>query len=74
MNFSYRDLKVWQCSMKLVLGIYATTAQFPRHELYGLVSQMQRAAVSVPSNIAEGRDDSRIAIEHTSTFNQGVRC
>lgn len=55
MNFSYRDLKVWQCSMKLVLGIYATTAQFPRHELYGLVSQMQRAAVSVPSNIAEGK-------------------
>ena len=55
MNFSYRDLKVWQCSMKLVLGIYATTAQFPRHELYGLVSQMQRAAVSVLSNIAEGK-------------------
>jgi four helix bundle protein len=51
---SYRDLKVWQCSMKPVLGIYATTAQFPKHELYGLVSLMRRAAVSVPSNIAEG--------------------
>ena len=55
MSFSYRDLKVWQSSMKLVLGIYTTTAQFPKHELYGLVSQMRRAAVSVPSNIAEGK-------------------
>src|SRR5580765_1286684 len=55
MSSSYRDLRVWQCSMKLVLGIYATTAQFPKHELYGLMSQMRRAAVSVPSNIAEGK-------------------
>ena len=55
MSSSYRDLRIWQCSMKLVLGIYATTAQFPKHELYGLMSQMRRAAVSVPSNIAEGK-------------------
>jgi four helix bundle protein len=55
MSVSYRDLKVWQCSMKLALSIYATTSQFPKQELYGLVSQMRRAAVSIPSNIAEGK-------------------
>ncbi len=55
MGVSYRDLRVWQRSMNLVLSIYATTHQFPKEELYGLVSQMRRAAVSVPSNIAEGK-------------------
>jgi four helix bundle protein len=55
MSASYRDLKVWQRSMKLALRIYATTSQFPKQELYGLVSQMRRAAVSIPSNIAEGK-------------------
>ena len=55
MGVSYRDLKVWQRSMNLVLSIYATTCRFPKEELYGLVSQMRRAAVSVPSNIAEGK-------------------
>jgi len=55
MGVSYRDLRVWQCSMKLVISIYASTRQFPKEELYGLVSQMRRAAVSVPSNIAEGK-------------------
>jgi four helix bundle protein len=50
----YRDLMVWQKSMDLVLDIYRITGGFPKNELYGLVSQMQRAAVSIPSNIAEG--------------------
>jgi len=50
----YRDLMVWQKSMDLVLAIYRITGGFPKNELYGLVSQMQRAAVSIPSNIAEG--------------------
>jgi four helix bundle protein len=55
MPASYRDLRVWQHSMKLALNVYAATQSFPRQELYGLVSQMRRAAVSIPSNIAEGK-------------------
>ena len=52
---SFRDLRVWQLGMDLVEQVYLVTRAFPRHELYGLASQMQRAAVSVPSNIAEGQ-------------------
>jgi|SRR5450432_521225 four helix bundle protein len=52
---SFRDLRVWQEAMKLTTEIYKTTAGFPRHELYGLSQQIRRAAVSVPSNIAEGK-------------------
>lgn len=52
---SYRDLIVWQKAMDLVIAVYALTEQFPRAELYGLVSQMRRCTVSIPSNIAEGR-------------------
>ncbi len=52
---SFRDLRVWQEAMKLTAEIYRATIGFPRHELYGLSSQMRRAVVSVPSNIAEGK-------------------
>src|SRR6266487_4792054 len=55
----YRDLVVWQDSMNLVVGIYRTTATFPKDERFSLVSQLRRAAVSVPSNIAEGQGRSR---------------
>jgi len=51
---SYRDLKVWQSSMDLVELVYKMTRSFPTSEKFGLMSQMQRAAVSIPSNIAEG--------------------
>ena len=51
---SYRDLIVWQRSIDLVSEIYRLTEQFPQTEIYGLTSQMRRAAVSIPSNIAEG--------------------
>jgi four helix bundle protein len=51
---SYKDLIVWQKSFKLVLEIYSLTKIFPNSEIYGLSSQMRRAAVSIPSNIAEG--------------------
>ncbi len=52
---SYRDLEVWQKSRVLVAAVYKLTKTFPKEELYGLSSQLQRAAVSVPSNIAEGK-------------------
>ena len=52
---SYRQLIAWQKAMELVVEIYRTTKTFPRDELYGLTSQLRRAAVSVPSNIAEGQ-------------------
>jgi len=51
----YKDLIVWQKSIDLVDEIYKITRQFPKVELYGLASQMQRSAVSIPSNIAEGQ-------------------
>ncbi|MFZ3253245.1 MAG: four helix bundle protein [Syntrophales bacterium] len=52
---SYRDLIVWQKSMDLVEMVYQVTKGFPREELYGLTNQLRRAAVSIPSNIAEGQ-------------------
>ena len=51
---TYKELKVWQKSYNLCLEIYRITAKFPKEERYGLTSQIRRAAVSVPSNIAEG--------------------
>ena len=51
---SFTDLIVWQKSHELVLMVYRITELFPKSEIFGLVSQMRRAAVSVPENIAEG--------------------
>jgi four helix bundle protein len=51
---SHKDLKVWQESMDLVVPIYKYSEEFPKHEVYGLSSQIRRAAVSIASNIAEG--------------------
>lgn len=50
----YRDLLAWQLGMELVRFVYFLTNGFPNHELFGLISQLRRAAVLVPSNIAEG--------------------
>ena len=65
---SYRDLEVWQKAMDLVVTCYNITRKFPKHEIYVLVSQLQRAAISVPSNIAEGRHrkHSREFLQHMS--------
>ena len=52
---SYRDLIAWQRAKSLALDVYLFTRKFPKDEIYGLTSQMRRAAVSVPSNIAEGK-------------------
>ncbi len=51
---TFRDLMIWQKGIALVQDTYLQTNLFPKEEIYGLVSQMRRAAVSVPSNIAEG--------------------
>ena len=51
---NFRDLTIWQLGKELTLGIYQTTKTFPREELFGIISQMRRAAISIPSNIAEG--------------------
>jgi four helix bundle protein len=51
---SHKDLLVWQQAMDLAVGIYVSTRTWPREELYGLTSQVRRAASSVPTNIAEG--------------------
>ena len=55
MASTFRDLRVWQEAMELTVQVYKSTGTFPRSETYGLAQQMQRAAVSVPSNIAEGK-------------------
>jgi four helix bundle protein len=52
---SYRDLVAWNKAMELVTEIYRVTYRFPKEELFGLMSQLRRAAVSIPSNIAEGK-------------------
>ena len=51
---SHKDLIVWQKSMKFVLEVYKFTRDYPHEEIFGIVSQMRRAAISIPSNIAEG--------------------
>ncbi len=62
---SYRDLKVWQKSIDLVKEVYALTRKFPKQETFGLTNQIQRSAISIPSNIAEGQ-----ARQHASEFRQ----
>ena len=71
----YKELKLWQKSIDLVTRIYALTRNFPQIEKFGLVSQINRSAVSIPSNIAEGagRNSDKefvqfLAIAHASSF------
>src|SRR5688500_20391214 len=64
----YRELIAWQKSMALVKKVYTLSSSFPKDERFGLTSQIRRAAVSVPSNVAEGqgRDSTREFIHHLS--------
>jgi four helix bundle protein len=55
MSGSFQDLRVWQQAMTLAAAAYKATEPFPKHEVYGMTSQIRRAAVSVASNIAEGK-------------------
>jgi four helix bundle protein len=68
---SFKELIVWQRSIELTMEIYRLTKAFPREELFGLTSQLRRAAVSIPSNIAEGQNR-----ETTGEFIQflGIAC
>jgi four helix bundle protein len=65
---SYRELQVWQKAMELVVACYRAAECFPKSEAYGLVTQLQRAAVSIPANIAEGqgRNHTKEFINHLS--------
>ena len=65
---SFRDLRVWQAGMTLVEEVYRLTQSFPTYESYGLTNQVRRAAVSVPSNIAEGhtREHTKEYLHHIS--------
>ena len=65
---SYRELLVWQKSMDLVTATYLATESFPKSEMFGLTSQLKRAVVSIPSNIAEGqgRDSTKEFLYHLS--------
>lgn len=67
-QFTYRDLEVWQLGTDLVERCYRATASFPKSELYGLSSQLRRAAISIPANIAEGhcRRTTRAYANHVS--------
>jgi four helix bundle protein len=68
---SYRDLRVWQKAMDLVVASYETSKRLPQSELYGLARQMQRAAVSLPANIAEGHGREHLGdyLHHLSMAN-----
>ena len=67
-TFTYRDLDVWKQGMDLVERAYQATESFPKSELYGLTSQLRRAAVSIPANIAEGhsRRTTKAYLNHVS--------
>lgn len=64
---TYRELIVWQKSFELARPIYEVTGNFPKSEIYGITSQMRRASISIPSNIAEG-----FARKHKKEFSQFV--
>ena len=61
---SFRDLEAWQLGMDLAEAIYALTQTFPREELFGLTSRLRRAAVAIPSNVAEGHRHGTAAYRH----------
>jgi four helix bundle protein len=66
--FTYRDLDAWKQGMELVEDTYKTSVSFPKSELYGLTSQLRRAAISIPANLAEGhsRRTTKAYLNHVS--------
>ena len=68
---SYRDLQAWQLGMEFAEAVYALTRTFPREELFGLTAQLRRAAVSIPSNVAEGHRHTTTNYRHYVTIALG---
>ena len=72
---SYRDLLVWQRAMQLNVAVYRLTRDFPREEQFGLINQIRRAAISIPSNIAEGQGRAGTSeFKHFLTIARGSNC
>ncbi len=71
---NYKDLIAWQRAMDLVEDIYRLSGKFPREEIYGLTSQIRRAVVSVPSNIAEGKEEIPTMNSHDFSISHTARC
>ncbi|GGC94622.1 four helix bundle protein [Flavobacterium lutivivi] len=71
MRHNFKNLKIWTLSMEITSDIHKICLKFPKNEIYGLVSQMNRAAVSMPSNIAEGSNRSNIHFKHFLNISLG---
>lgn len=71
---AFTDMDLWQVAHRLSLTIYRMTNQFPKHEIYGLTSQMRRCAVSIPANIAEGwgRRSTKDFLRHLAIANGSI--
>ena len=71
MKHNFKNLKIWMLSMEIAADIHKISLDFPKNEVYGLVSQMNRAAVSMPSNIAEGSNRGNIHFKHFLNISLG---
>jgi four helix bundle protein len=71
MKHNFKNLKIWILSMEITSDIHKISLDFPKNEIYGLVSQMNRAAVSMPSNIAEGSNRGNIHFKHYLNISLG---
>ncbi|MFY0483041.1 four helix bundle protein [Flavobacterium sp. PLA-1-15] len=71
MKHNFKNLKIWILSMEITSDIHKICLTFPKNEIYGLVSQMNRAAVSMPSNIAEGSNRGNIHFKHFLNISLG---
>jgi four helix bundle protein len=71
MKHNFKNLKIWILSMEIASDIHKITLEFPKNEVYGLMSQMNRAAVSMPSNIAEGSNRENTHFKHFLNISLG---
>jgi four helix bundle protein len=71
MKHNFKNLKIWILSMEIASDIHKITLEFPKNEVYGLISQMNRAAISMPSNIAEGSNRENTHFKHFLNISLG---